>query len=346
METLFPLIAGNEKLKNQLRTAICTEPPALAHAYIIEGPSGSGKRTLAKSIAASLVCENRGKTGSLPCGTCLNCRKIFKGISPDVISIKREDGKQGLGVDQVRNLRTDVHIYPNELEYKFYIVENADTMTAQAQNAFLLTLEEPPAYGVILLLCENSRALLETVRSRAQTLRMQPLSNSENEKRVLEISPGAALKKEKDRAVFDSAIISSRGCPGKAIELLTSEEGLAIAERHQEIEKFIRLAADRRHVADAMTELVSYCSGNREKATAVISDLSDALRDLILLKKSENCELRFYSDPEKATETADMFPMKKLLAFSDAAAKAASDAERYINVRLGLMTMLCDAGII
>lgn len=73
-------------------------------------------------------------------------RKIFAGISPDVITVTREDGKASIGIDTIRDLRTDVHVMPNELDSKIYIIEDADTMTAQAQNALLLTLEEPPAY--------------------------------------------------------------------------------------------------------------------------------------------------------------------------------------------------------
>lgn len=343
---LFGQLAGNAKLKSKFAAAVCAEPPALSHAYILEGPRGSGRHTLARSIAASLVCEHRAGTSPLPCGTCLQCRKIFRDISPDFITVRREEDKDSLGIEPIRALRTDIHIYPNELDYKFYLVENADTMTVQAQNAFLLTLEEPPAYGVIFLLCENSRALLETVRSRAQTVRMQPLTAEENSLRLTQISPEAAQLQKQNPALFSSAVVASRGCPGRALELLSSAEGAEIAARRDILEKFLRLVADRTSAAEGMCLLVSHCRGSRETAALLLADLSDALRDLILLKKSEAVELRFFSDTEAAADLSDMFPIKRLFSLADAVKTAAADLDRNMNVRLTLMSMLSDAGIL
>lgn len=302
---LFPQLAGNAKLKTQLAAAVCAAPPALSHAYVLEGPQGSGKHTLARALAASLVCENRDKDGPLPCGTCLRCRKIFRDICPDFITVRREEDKTTLGIEPIRSLRTDIHIYPNELDYKFYMVEDADTMTVQAQNAFLLTLEEPPAYGVIFLLCENSRALLETVRSRAQTLRLQPLTAEEIAERPEEI-----------------------------------------AARRKDAEQFLRLASDRTTAAEAMCMLVGACRGSREKATLLLADIGEAIRDLILLKKSETADLRFYTDRDAAMNLSDGFSMGRLLALSDAVKTAVTDIDRNLNVRLTLMCMLSDAGIL
>lgn len=346
-ERLFPLLAGNRRLKEKMLPAITSEPPAVSHAYIIEGPSGSGKLTLAKSIAASLVCEKRGDPDSpLPCGHCLACRKLFEGLSPDLSVIDCDESKKSIGVDQIRDLRRDVHIYPSELDYKFYIVKGADTMTAQAQNAFLLTLEEPPAYAVIMLLCENSSLLLETVRSRAQKLRTTPLDYEENLRTVLKISPAAAMKQRQNPAVFEAAVVASHGCPGRAIELISSEEGVKIAERREKVENFITLAADRRRGSEAMNSLFAYAGASRDNAAAFLSDLITAVRDLLVLKKSEEAPLLFFPDRESAIEKSDAVPIKRLLALSDAAEKAAAAIERYMNVRLTLMAMLSQAGII
>ena len=343
---LFPQLAGNAKLKTQLAPTVSSTPPSLSHAYILEGPHGSGKHTLARAVAASLVCENREKDGPLPCGNCLACRKIFRDISPDFITVRREEDKSTLGIEPIRALRSDIHIYPNELEYKFYLVEDADTMTVQAQNAFLLTLEEPPAYGVMFLLCENSRALLETVRSRAQTLRLQPLTNEETARRLAEISPEAAALQRQNPALFTSAVVASRGCPGRARELLSTAEGEEITARRAAAEKFLRLVSDRTTAAEAMCMLIAECRGSREKALLLLADLSDALCDLILLKKSETSELRFFPDREAALDLSDAFSMQRLLALSDAVKTADTDLNRNLNVRLTLMSMLADAGIL
>ena len=147
-------LAGNAPLKRQLELE--TARRGLSHAYILSGPAGSGKRTLAGLLAAALVCDRRG--GALPCLSCAGCRKAEGGIHPDIVRVG-DDGKD-ISVAQVRALRADAYIRPNEAERKVYILENAQTMNASAQNAMLKLLEEGPAYAAFLLLTDNAAALL------------------------------------------------------------------------------------------------------------------------------------------------------------------------------------------
>ena len=149
----------------------------LSHAYLICGAAGSGKRTLAGVLAAALVCTQGGEKA--PCGTCGPCRKAMGGIHPDIVRIG-DDGKD-ITVAQVRALRSDAYIRPNEARRKVYILENAQSMNASAQNAMLKLLEEGPAYGAYLLLADHPAALLETVRSRCETLTLAPVSPGEAE---------------------------------------------------------------------------------------------------------------------------------------------------------------------
>ena len=127
-----------------------------------------------------MACEHRkdGKQ-SLPCGKCLACRKIAEGVSPDVTFIRRAEDRATLGVSIIRDLREDLYIAPNENEKKVYIIEEADRMTDEAQNALLLSLESPPPYVVFLLLTQNVDSLLETIRSRAPVLRLQTFGADE-----------------------------------------------------------------------------------------------------------------------------------------------------------------------
>ena len=154
MRQMLDSVIGNSLLKSKLLSDILSD--TLSHAYIIEGKKGSGRHTIAYMTAAALVCEKLNDTASpLPCLKCPSCKKILGQKSPDVITVTRED-KATLGVDAIRFLRNDVRVVPNDLDYKIYVIEDADTMTPQAQNAFLLTLEEPPEYVKFFLLCEDS----------------------------------------------------------------------------------------------------------------------------------------------------------------------------------------------
>ena len=160
-------LEGNLQLKQQLLPRLTGR--RLSHATIVSGPEGSGTHTLAHILARGLVCSG---TGSAPCGTCADCRKAAAGIHPDIITIQPEADKKAINVDQIRQMRADAHIRPNEAPRKVYILEGADRMQGEGQNAMLKLLEEGPAYAAFILLARNSGALLTTVRSRCDHLRL------------------------------------------------------------------------------------------------------------------------------------------------------------------------------
>ncbi len=345
VRTLFPGLLGNEKLKAELSPLLAAEGSPF-HALIVEGPQGSGKYTFAVQVAAALSCARRGEAdGPLPCCECASCRKILRGISPDVITVDSAD-RATLGVDTVRDLRSDVHIYPNDLDLKVYIIKGADTMTAQAQNAFLLTLEEPPAYAVFILLCRNSGALLETVRSRAPVLRMQPLPPDLTAEAVMRAVPGAAGIRSSDPARFEAAVMSSAGSAGRAIELLNSREGRQAEELRSEVAEFVSLCAVRGGGAEAMGALVRGCGNTRDGAVRFLSSAADAVRDLSVIKRAQDAPLLFYADRGRAAELSDRFPSGRLVALYDAVSDAVDAAGRGMNIRLTLMSLLSDARII
>lgn len=193
MKDILPSLRGNRPLKAVLSGVLLSDPPSLSHAYIIEGSSASVRQSFAGELAMAVCCENRrDPVRPLPCGVCRSCRNIAAGIAPDVTVTSPDEGRSSLGIDKIRDLRNDIHIYPTEFDYKIYIVDDADSMTVQAQNAFLLTLEEPPAYAMILLLCEDGRSLLETVRSRAPMLRLEPETEDGTDNEITELRNSAA----------------------------------------------------------------------------------------------------------------------------------------------------------
>lgn len=170
----FSGIVGREDVIAHLQEAIRREK--VSHAYIFAGEKGSGKRLLASIFAMTLECEQKGDE---PCRNCPSCRKFLSGNHPDVRFVTHEK-PNSVGIDDIREqLIADVAIRPYESPYKIYIVDDASKMTPQAQNALLKTIEEPPAYAVILLLADNPEALLPTVVSRCVVLDLKPLSEDQ-----------------------------------------------------------------------------------------------------------------------------------------------------------------------
>jgi len=145
----------------------------LSHAYIVSGG-------LADAIAMSAVCGNPGESG--PCGTCPHCAKASRGVHPDIMVVEKLPDKREILIDQIRELKKDVIVVPNEAGKKAYVVNDADLMNAKAQNAFLQILEEPPSHAVFILRTENPAALLPTVRSRCVELKARVPAETVTEK--------------------------------------------------------------------------------------------------------------------------------------------------------------------
>jgi len=169
----FSEIIGHEQLIEHLQNAIRLKK--ISHAYILDGEEGAGKNLLASAFAQALQCE-RGQDE--PCGECRSCKQVRTNNQPDIIRVTHE--KPGsIGVEEIREqLCNDIQVRPYSSPYKIYIVDEAEKMTVQAQNALLKTVEEPPAYGVILLLTTNSHAFLPTILSRCVTLKLRPIKDS------------------------------------------------------------------------------------------------------------------------------------------------------------------------
>jgi len=145
-------------------------PAPLSHAYLITGGNADSRRAYASKLAAAYLCEGR----TAPCGACRHCRKVEGGIHPDVSRVTLLEEKREITVDQARALRTDVYIRPNEGKRKVYIIDPADSMNDNAQNALLKVLEEGPSYAAFLLLARQPGPMLETIRSRCEQLTLPP----------------------------------------------------------------------------------------------------------------------------------------------------------------------------
>ena len=217
METLESLV-GNDALRARLREAVATG--RVSHAYILEGPEGVGKRSIALGFATALLCAEG--TG-VPCGHCSHCQKS---AHPD-LSIIEGEGKSGaVKIAAIRALRADAYIKPNEAERKVYFIDHAETMRSEAQNALLKIFEDPPPYAIIILSTSSIAAILPTLRSRAVTLSVRPLTVPETVAAL-----GKLTKKKEDE--LRKAAECSGGRVSLALELLTdkrTKEAATLAE--------------------------------------------------------------------------------------------------------------------
>ena len=169
----FSEIVGHEQIKEHMQAAIRDKKPF--HAYLFQGEEGVGKEALARTFAAGLQCQS--ESTDKPCKECVSCRQMESGNQPDVIWVTRE--KASLGVDEIREqLCNTMDIKPFSSPYKIYLVPEAEKMTEAAQNALLKTIEEPPEYGIVILMTSNISALLPTIQSRCLTMEFRPLSTA------------------------------------------------------------------------------------------------------------------------------------------------------------------------
>lgn len=344
MKPVFDRIIGNETLKKRLADDVLKN--RLSHAYIIEGAYGSGKHTLAISVAAAMACRQKDEHSTpLPCCSCPSCKKILGGNSPDVIFIRREDGKATMGVDIIRDLRQDVSIAPNELPVKLYIIEDAHLMTEQAQNAFLLTLEEPPEYVIFLLLCESSASLLETVRSRAPTLRTEPISTDKIASHLRHISPEAASLAASAPEEFSEVTAAANGSIGRAIELLDPKRRKPLVAKRETARELIGLCSSRKSTA-ATARYLNALPQKREELVDQLGFTLLCLRDLLLCKQTELAPLCFFASREEACTLAYGFTTPQLLKLCDAVNEAVDRLKKSANVRLTLTSFAVQCGLI
>lgn len=208
----FSDIIGHESIKESLQRSIRSDQ--VSHAYILSGEAGMGKKTLADAFALSLLCE---KGGGEPCRECHACKQVMSRNHPDLIYVRHEKAGS-IGVEDIRRQVNDtVYIRPYNSAYKVYIINEAEKMTVQAQNALLKTIEEPPAYIVIMLLTTDMDAFLPTILSRCVQLKLKPLKDS-LVKGYLQEKYGL---KEQEADVYTAL---ARGDLGKGIYMATSDE--------------------------------------------------------------------------------------------------------------------------
>ncbi|MCD7872456.1 MAG: hypothetical protein LUG21_04000 [Clostridiales bacterium] len=314
----FKNFLGNEKTKSRISSLF--DSSKLPHALVIEGEQGMGKRTLAREIAAALVCRSDFEK---PCYECVQCNKAVKKIHPDIFEYSAEGGAKSFHVDVIRNVINDVYVYPNEADYKIYILGNAHCMSESAQNAILKILEEPPSYAVFILTAENKSMLLETVLSRSVTISVSGVLPEIGAEFICGENPDI------DFQSAYNAMIALNGNIGKARENLKGGRLRKITELACKIGSAIY--ADNEY---ELIKAVSELSGSRQDMIAVLNMLKIVFRDAIAGNE-------ILSGMEELVNTlSNKYTKSKLMALYNTLLKLDDDAGKNANAAL-LVTKIC-----
>ncbi|MBO7303735.1 MAG: AAA family ATPase [Clostridia bacterium] len=329
MRRYFPSIFGNAAVKERIGRAI--EASALSHALLLVGPDGCGKRTLAREISCALNCERRDDEAyPLPCGECRSCRRIKDGNFTDIMRVCRGD-RATIGVDDVRLLKEDAYLSATESSYKAYIIEDAERMTPNAQNALLKILEEPPANVIILLLATSKDKILTTVNSRAQTVTLQRFGESDIKDYLLKHSDKARLYSRVSPELLDGILMSSDGRIGRALELIDDKTAKENGDDRALCERII--SAMRHSVPySELYAALSALPQSRVEFSAAIELLISALRDITLIRLDGDVPLLFYSSRDAALTAAKDLKTKRLLALYEILSDALQDASKNVSV--------------
>lgn len=330
MREYFPLLLGNEETRKRIGAAV--EGASVPHAFLIGGPSGSGKSTLAIELAAAVNCENKNSPEhSLPCGKCNSCKRIHEGNFTDVKILSKKKDKATLGVSEIKDFREDMFLSSTESEHKIYIIDDAECMTPEAQNALLKVLEEPPQGVMILLLAKECDRILTTIKSRTQYVAMGRFSEEEIEKFLVKRSEDARRLMTENREKLLSAVMSADGRLGLALQLVdarSAEENLA----GRELAKKLITAFTGRGVFSDIHAAVFSLPQKRGELAAALELCTSAIRDLIVLKEDPTAGTVFYTSKEEAIKVSTEVDRRKLFAVYDALCEAAELCQKNANV--------------
>ena len=272
-------IIGHEQIIEHISTAVRTGK--VSHAYLFHGEKGSGKHFLSHYFAKLLQCEHRDK--DQPCCACKSCLQAESGNHPDIVTITHE--KASVGVDEIREqLNADIAIKPYSSPYKIYLIPDADKMTEQAQNALLKTIEEPPAYGVVMLLADNINRMLPTIRSRCIALPVKGVEAAKLRQYLIE-----EYQVDPDRAQM--AADFSGGNIGRAERYALSEE---FAEVKDSIIRFLR-KMDETELHEMM-ETVKQMTQMKLQIRDCIELMMLWFRDILVLKATGDPNRLVYKD--------------------------------------------------
>lgn len=321
----FTDIIGHEDIIKHFKSSI--ELGKISQGYIIHGEAGSGKKTLTRALAKTLQCE-AGKTE--PCNKCKSCIQCETGNHPDIVWVTH-DKPNVISVEEIRSqVVSDIGIKPYSSRYKIYVVDDAQLLNVNAQNALLKTLEEAPDYAIIIMLTTNVDKMLETILSRCIVLNVKPVREHD----ILDYLT-TELGLDKTRADF--CMDFAQGNLGKAIRLASSDEYKEIKENVVKI---------MRHLKEMSVEDLLFYIKTMELYKLKIGDYVDLMmmwyRDILMLKVTNNpgrlMFKEYYSDIRKLSSHVSYEGVENVLKAMDKT-KIRLEANVSFDVAIELMLL-------
>jgi DNA polymerase-3 subunit delta' len=320
----FRDIIGQEHIVEHMKSAI--RDGKISHAYIIAGEKGSGKKLLANTYAMAIQCE---EGGTEPCGMCRSCKQALSGNNPDIKYITHEKPNV-ISVDEIRvQLNSDIAIKPYARPRKIYIIDEAEKMNAQAQNAMLKTIEEPPEYAVIMLLVTNPGFLLPTILSRCILLSIRSVNSTGI----------AALLKDKygtSEYMADLAAGFSDGVIGRAIEFAASDEfSMLKGEVLRALQKFDSMNAGEIYA------MAKEWADDKENLAERLSLAEMWYRDLLVVRSTDRTDnVYFKEDQRELYRQSSLFSYEEISGKLQAIAQFRDRMRVNVNVESALMVMM------
>ena len=297
----------------------------LSHAYMLIGNTSAGKRTLSRAFAQLIMCE--APHGTTPCGECSSCRYFDSFGEHPNMTVVSLGNKASIKVDDIREMSDGIYTAPYIGTKKIYIIENAEKMTLQAQNALLKILEEPPEYVVFFLLTANRYAMLQTVMSRCRTLCMSLYSESALRNIALSSAP------ELSAAQTDILIHRSQGLPGKLISLLNSDE----EERNGIFSAVTALLNNDIETIFSAAEKID----SRETALSFVNSINEIMRDASVYMVCRDEKMVFNADKTAVLESiAEKATLKQIVNFLSESMQTVKMLSGNVSYQLSVKNLL------
>lgn len=338
-EPVWPIV-GHEEAVGALRRSLARD--RVSHAYLVAGPAGGGKATLARAFAQALCCQSADRPDlTVPCGNCLSCRKIARSTHPDVqaldlerqraVSDKRGGQNTSLTIDSIRQLTSDAALRPMEAPRRIILIDDAESMQEVAQEALLKTLEEPPPAVLLMLLADDAGRLLPTIQSRCQMINLRPV-------------PVATIAAALERSGLEPArareiAVLSAGRPGWAMRA-AGDASLVEAQRGT-AERALRWVDS--SIYGRLVRAFRLGDSFPKRRTDVVGDVTALLglwRDILVLRLGLHDLVLHQALAEQMTTLASDWSLEAITRSTRSVQTCLSDLEANVRPRLALEAMV------